>query len=320
MQATLIYNHNAGSTGDDEIEALKEALREAGYAPVYKETNCEADLDTVLTDVEGLVVAAGGDGTARAVMTRILKRENVHFTPLPMGSANNICRNLGIEGEPLDILRRLKSPRPCGFDMGHLQAPWGEDYFLEGAGLGFFAEILASYDPEEGKSVLRGLESLVAVFQNGFSRETYLQLPDQIVQEEFLAVEVLNTSAIGPRLKFAPDADPTDGLLHVVCIRKNEQDGFLNYLQGLVTESLYDLESVTVYKVPELTIRWRGFPVHVDAVVHPPHFDFRQQDKAQAGDSSFRSSIRPYPDVAPEASLHIKVIPQALSVWLPATP
>lgn len=177
---------------------------------------------------------------------------------------------------------------------------------MEGAGLGFFAEVLATYDPEEGKSVLRSLKSLAEISVNGFSRETYLELPDGIVQDEFLLVEVLNTATIGPRLKFAPDADPTDGLLHVACIKKNQEDGFLKYLQGMVTESLYELESVVLYKVPELKIRWHGFPVHVDGVVHPPGFNFREGEEEGASPLSL---IRPFPDVAPEATIHVKVLP-----------
>lgn len=321
MQATLIYNPQAGKNGADQIENFTGALREAGYDAVYKETSSVEDLDAALAGVEGLVISAGGDGTARAVMIRLLNRQNIHFTPLPMGTANNVCRTLGIEGDPLDILRRLRSPRACGFDIGHLEAPWGSDYFLEGAGLGFFAEVLAAYDPEKGKSVMRSLRSLAEVSLNGFSRITQIEFPEKTIQDEFLLVEVLNTTAVGPHLKFAPDADPTDGLLHVVCIKQNQQDTFLKYVRSLVTEELYELGSVEIFKVKELKIRWDGFPVHVDDVVLPPGFDFRrleQQEKEIQAENAFPFRLRPFPDVEPGSTLHLRVLPQALSVWLPA--
>lgn len=324
MQATLIYNPHAGGNGknsegyrNSEIDNFKAVLREAGYEPNYVPTESEEDLDPILAEAEGLVVTAGGDGTARAVLTRLINRENVHFTPLPMGSANNVCRNLGIAGEPLDILRQLHSPRICKFDMGHLKAPWGEDYFVEGAGVGFFAEVLASYDPEKGKSVLRSLEAVAEILERGFCRQTIIELPDRTLEDGFLLVEVLNTDAVGPRLKFAPDADPTDGLLHVVCIKESQQEGLLHYLRGLLAGELHQLESVDVYKVPELKIHWGGFPVHADAKVHPPGFDFRQVDPVQ-GMNGLGAGIRPFPDVPYSATIDFRVIPQALSVWLPA--
>lgn len=316
MQATLIYNPHAEQNGEDQVDNLKEALREAGYEPLYKPTKEEADLDPILAEAEGLIVSAGGDGTARAVMKRLIGREDLHFTPLPMGTANNVCRDLGIEGKPLDILRRMKEPQRCGLDVGHVQAPWGEDYFLEGAGIGFFAEVLASYNPEKGKSVLRSLKSIVGILQEGFNRETILELPDQTIQDDFLLVEFLNTTAVGPHLKFAPDADPSDGLLNVICIKENQKEGYLNYLRGILVEDLHKMESVDVYKVPELKIRWRGFPVHVDAVVHPPGFDFKQAEANE--NASPLSRIRPFPDVAPEATITIRILPQALSVWRPS--
>ncbi len=312
MQATLIYNAQAGSVRAATAEDLQDGLRDAGYEPVYKATQHIKDLDPILADAKGLVITAGGDGTARAVITRLVGRDDVCFTPLPMGTANNVCRTLGIEGKPLDIVQRLRSPRPSGFDIGRLQASWGADYFLEGAGIGFFAEVLASYDPEQGKSMLRSVQSLVDIFQHGFARETTLYLPDEEIQGEFLLVEVLNTTAVGPRLKFAPDADPTDGLLNIVCIREGHREGYLRYLHALLAEELYDLDSVEVYQVPALKISWRGFPVHIDAEVHPPNFDFRGelQDK--------RVILRPYPHLPVNATLHIRALPQALQVWLPS--
>lgn len=323
MQATLIYNPNAGGSGNngdpynnDEIENFLEVLRTVGYDPRYVPTDEEDDLDSVLAEIEGLVVTAGGDGTARAVLTRIINRDNVHFTPLPMGTANNVCRNLGIQGDPLSILQRLNSPRLCKFDMGLLRAPWGEDYFVEGAGVGFFAEVLASYDPEKGKSIMRSLESIVGILEKGFCRETVIELPDRTLKDGFLLVEILNTNAVGPRLKFAPDADPTDGLLHVVCIKESQQEGFLQYLRGLATETLHELESVEVYKVPEVTIHWHGFPIHADAKVHPPGFDYRREGREDT--AALPSWIRPYPDIPVSATVNFRVLPQALSVWLPA--
>ncbi len=312
MQATLIYNSNAGNISAASVEDLQDGLRDAGYEPVYKATTAIDDLDPILANAKGVVVSAGGDGTVREVITRLIGRKDIAFTPLPLGTANNVCRTLGIEGDPLDIVRRLGSPRSRGFDVGHLQGPWGEDYFMEGAGLGFFAEALATYDPDKGKSVIRSLQSILDIWKHGFARETTLYLPDKEVKGEFLLVEALNTPAVGPRLKFAPDANPSDGLLDIVCIREEQRDGYLNYLRGMLTEELHELDSVEVYRVPELKISWNGFPVHVDARVHPPGFDFQL---AGEGEQPFK--FVPYPNLGPSATIKVSILPHALDIWLP---
>ncbi|MCB0009303.1 MAG: NAD(+)/NADH kinase [Anaerolineales bacterium] len=313
MQATLIYNANAGSITQAKVNDLQDGLRDAGYEPVYKATDTIDDLNPILAEARGLVVSAGGDGTAREVITRLVGRDDIRFLPLPMGTANNICRTLGVAGKPLEIVQRLGSPQECTLDIGHLQAPWGEDFFVEGAGVGFFAEILAQYNPEEGKSVLRSVQTIIDILQQGCSRELTIHLPDRQIAGNFLLVEALNTAAVGPRLKFAPDADPTDGLLNIVCVREDEREGYLQYLHGLLAEELHELDSVETYRVPELRISWSGFPVHVDAVVHPPGHNFREGDSQMAP-----FTFHPYPFTAAEPTIAIRLLAQALQLWLPA--
>ncbi|MDX1413356.1 MAG: diacylglycerol kinase family protein [Candidatus Promineifilaceae bacterium] len=161
MEATIIYNTNAGGISAAEVEDLQDGLRDAGYEPVYKATSCIEDLNPILANAKGLIVSAGGDGTARPVILRLVGRDDVLFTPLPMGTANNVCRTLGIEGDPMEL-------------------------------------------------------------------------------------------------------------------------------------------------------SWNGFPVHLDAEVHPPNFDFGDKEE----DDLFH--LRPYPELTVDATLHIRTLPNALQVWLPA--
>ncbi len=314
MKATLIYNTAAGQTSSLTPDDILGALHNAGFDPVYQATTEEADLDEVLQSIEGLVVSAGGDGTAKAVATRLVGNPSAALTILPLGTANNLIATLGVEGTPLEIIERLRHPEKHRFDLGHVSAPWGEDYFMEGAGFGFFAEVLARYEPEKGKSVTRSVRSLVEALAQGYGQHTTIHLPQADVSCEFLLVEILNAHAIGPRLKFAPDADPTDGLLHVVCIDGEKREGYFSYLRGLLMEEIVDLPSVSVYKVPELSIEWRGFPFHIDDYVQPKGFDFRRAGQEEA------AYLQMVPDVPEAAMIHIKVLPQALNLWLPRRP
>lgn len=314
MKATLIYNQSAGQNNSLSPDKLLEALDKAGYDAAYPYTKTADDLDAVLEDVEGLVVSAGGDGTAKAVATRLIGKENAALTILPMGTANNLARTLGTDQDPLDIIERLREPQKHRFDVGRVKAPWGEDTFLEGAGLGLFAQVLATYKPEKGKSVTRSVKSLVEVLGKGYGQRTTLRLPEEEISSEFLLVEILNTQAVGPRLKLAPEADATDGLLHVVCVDAEKKDGYFKYLQSLLSEDMGSLPSVAYYEVAELEIAWDGFPFHIDDYVQPRDFDYRQEDE-DAG----VPSLRRYPDVAEGATIQIKVMPQALNLYLPAS-
>lgn len=308
MQANLIFNDSAGLTLTKPTkEALMEALQLQGFSPVYHATEKEEDLDELLRDVEGMVVAAGGDGTLRAVITRLIGRADAPIVLLPMGTANNVASALNINDDPLTIINKLSKKRPYAFDVGKVTAPWGVDHFLEGAGFGFFADILATYDPAKGKSVLRSVKAFTDIFTSGQSYQTSLICDGEEVEGNFLLVEALNTTAVGPRLKFAPDATPGDGLLNIVCIHESDRTGFMDYLRSLIAEDLHNLETVTVCKAREVRLEWDGFAVHIDAELRPPGVQEEENGNfALSGTRQFDSG-----------ALKIEVLPGAVELWLP---
>lgn len=295
MQVTLIYNPHAGGLSDLSSDRLLAALREVGYAPSYRATQSEHDLDDALADAKDLVVVAGGDGTFRAVATRLLGRQ-VKVLPLPLGTANNVCKALNIRGSALELIKGLKRPTTRPLDLGQVRAPWGEGYFLEAMGMGLFAESLAAYRPEQGKSVFRAIGALVETLTHHQARRWHLSLDGRDLSGEYLMVEVLNTPATGSRLKLAPNADPGDGLFDVVCIREHSRDNLLTYAKAMLNEELAELPSVEVYRGKHLELVWDGFPVHLDAKV-------RSHQHGSFGRSP--------------GTVYIDVAPHVLEVWLP---
>lgn len=265
MEALLIYNPHAGGSAEDEAANLQTELSDLGYEPVYRATQSEDDLDRILPQAKGIVVVVGGDGTLRAVTTRMSEEHRVPIALLPNGTANNVGRTLGIEGSPIEILRGLKDAKRVPVDVGRLVLPWGETRFLEGAGMGLFAEALASYKPEDGKSFLRGCKTLVDLLSDLPSRHVKMRLDGREEEGEYILVEAMNMGAIGPRMQLAPDANPGDGLLDILRIKASERESYLTYLNSLLSGELASLESVETSKAKTLELFWDGFPIHQDA-------------------------------------------------------
>jgi diacylglycerol kinase family enzyme len=310
MQAHLIYNENAGGKGPS-VEDLQTALEGVGFEAVCYDTDSVEELDPILDNAEGLVVAAGGDGTVGAVLTRLIGK-NLPLAILPMGTANNIAKSLGLPMDPIQLIAGLENRRTVPFDVGCLHAPWGTEYFFEGAGFGFFADILATYDPEKGKSIWRGLDAVRVHLQNGTPYANKLKLEGEEIAADFLLVEVMNTTAIGPRLKFAPQAAPDDGILELVCVESGDREGLLHYFTSLLLEELDRLETVTVRRVREVSFTWNGFPIHLDGEVRPPNWKARQAvEETEFG-------LRPYLPHAESGEIRISILPGAVPLWLPA--
>lgn len=312
MQATLIFNRNAGGSNVLDVEEALDAIRDAGFEPVYRPTRNENDLDAALSHADGVIVAAGGDGTLRAVIMRLINQKKP-VAVIPIGTANNVGSAFGLKREPLEIIKGLANPQKLNYDLGRIQGPWGTQYFLEGAGFGFYADMLHSYRPEKGKSIWRGLEAFRSTLVKDYAVSGRLWIDDQQYSENYLLVEFLNTSAIGPRLKFAPDADPTDGLLDVVRIRKDNREGFLEYAFSMANGGLSEMETVNVERAREIKFLWTGFSIHIDAELWPPE---AQQDRGAAEEGA----LRPFQIQIPEEQMiTVDVIEGAIELWLPET-
>ena len=245
MQAHLIYNPNSGGIEQFTETELLDSLRAAGFDAFYQPTSREDDLDAALENVEGLVVAAGGDGTLRAVATRLIGK-GVPLAILPAGTANNIWRTFSVHASPKEIINGLKEPVSRYFDIGHVRAPWGNDYFLEAFGFGLYADILHFYEPEKGKSVIRSISALIQALSTPRPHRCRISLDGKDISGDYLLFEVLNTTAMGPRIKLAPEADPDDGLFEIVRIREDNRESLLTYISGLLVEELEELPGVEV--------------------------------------------------------------------------
>lgn len=293
-KATLIYNPNSGGAAGLSSDDLLKALHDLDFHAVHHYTQDEDDVDEALRDPGGLVVAVGGDGTARAVATRLLG-SGVPLAIIPAGTANNVARTLGVAGKPLDLVRGLGRARRCKYDVGKVSGPWGTDHFLEAMGVGLFADLLEDYHPEQGKSVLRAAGTVRDTLIAYKARRWQVAVDGQDLSGTYVALEVLNTKATGPRLSLAPGADPTDGLFNVVCVLEPEGVTLLDYATSLLQDKFETLPNVRRMLGKELTLTWHGEPLHIDAEV-------RGRSDFQAG-----------------TTVTVTLLPQALELWLPAS-
>lgn len=265
-EALLVYNPNAGGSAEDQSLEFQRALEQAGFRPVYRATKDERDLDEILPEANGLVVVVGGDGSLRAAVKRMLHHNLSNpIAIVPNGTANNVGHTLGLSGEALDIIKGLDRPRSRLFDVGRLTVPGSTHYFLEGGGFGLYAECLVRYQPEQGKSIWRGLSTLHEVLSDLPGIPTRLRLDGVEEEGEYIVLEALNTKAVGPRLHLADAADPGDGLLEVARIKAEQRESVLTYTMALAQGATEQLQSVELSRVKRLEFQWNGFPLHFDA-------------------------------------------------------
>ncbi|MGE5639264.1 MAG: diacylglycerol/lipid kinase family protein [Clostridia bacterium] len=270
MRVTLIHNPKAGRRGVSP-GALKKLLRGAGHK-VECHSCKEPGWKEALKEPTDLVVVAGGDGTVGRVARRLAGR-GIPMALLPAGTANNIARTLGQAEQPFKrLVRGWQSARRVKLDVGVAQGPWGERYFIEGVGLGIFAELLAhpavTNVKKKKNPVEKGLSRLQAVAKRAEPVEVSALLDGRDISGSYLMLEAVSLPYVGPNLHLSPDNKPGDGEFAVVFVTKAERTRLLEYLENW-KEDRDELAFLPSIRGRRLQIEWTGFPLHSDDKLLP---------------------------------------------------
>ena len=163
------------------------------------------------------VAAAGGDGTARSVAQALLGSE-LRLGVIPVGTANNIARSLRVPFDTLSALGVIAAGNERRVDVGRV----GGATFLEGAGVGMFADAIAAIGGEElrPRQLLRILRVLGPLWWRPQVRSLRLTLDGAAQSEQALMVVIANTAYLGEGIPIAPQARLDDGLFDVVIVRE----------------------------------------------------------------------------------------------------
>jgi diacylglycerol kinase family enzyme len=237
MQATLFHNPTAGHRADKEsiLAAMKLADFDVRYVSVKS-----GDLDQALQKKTDLIVIAGGDGTIAEVLSKLPDR-SVPVALLPLGTANNIARSLGISGMPQELVETWKIENTHALDIGSVKGSWGTSRFVEGFGVGLFAEFLRSADKggkAKGADNLRkGRALLEKALKKAKPIELSILVDGKSVNGEFLGVEVMNVPFTGPGLPLAVKAHVGDGLLDLVCFEADKRRELSKWLESPLDQS-----------------------------------------------------------------------------------
>lgn len=224
--------------------SVTDALAGAGWAaPLWLETTAEdpgyGQTRQALREGVDLVMACGGDGTVRAVLTE-LAGSGTPLGVLPAGTGNLLARNLGLPVTDLSAaLEVALSGVDRPIDVGRVEpALHGRhERFATMAGVGFDAAIMRDA-PKALKARMGTAAYLVSAARNlrGSSVRVQMRIDGgEPIRARARTVVIANVPKIGGGVALLPRARPDDGVLDVAVIVSHSLRDWLTVLSRVLT-------------------------------------------------------------------------------------
>ncbi|HEX8060938.1 MAG TPA: diacylglycerol kinase family protein [Cyclobacteriaceae bacterium] len=273
MKSVKLFHNPTAGEGEHSRETLIQQIESAGYDCSYSSTKKDGIEETTPKDAD-IIVAVGGDGTVRKIAAHLLEQplreKSGPIGLLPLGTANNIARTLGIKGTNEEIIGRWAQEKIKPFDIGRITGLEKNSFLLESLGFGVFPKLIRemrnrkekSDDPEE--ELLDALQRLYDIILDYKTRECRIVIGNQEFHDKFLMVEIMNIHSLGPNVNLAPLADPADGELDVILVPASQRKELAAYIERRLKYGKDEPFLYKAHRAKNIRVNWSGHLLHVD--------------------------------------------------------
>ena len=250
----VIFNPAAGWRRRQRLQPVLAHLQDRGCPFVLRETSGPGDAERFAAEAHpaevDLVVAAGGDGTVNEVING-LARSGLPLALIPLGTANVLAAEIGLEVEPGAIATSIALGQPRPIALG---AANGRRFILM-AGAGFDAHVVQQVSVPmkrwlgKGAYIASTLRQLLA-----FGFPTYEVRADNQTWRA-ASVIIANARFYGGRFLCAPQARLESDSLQVCMFERRGRLALLGYGLALLTGRLPRRASYRVGEARRIEVR-----------------------------------------------------------------
>ncbi len=239
MKHLFVINPAAGKTDHtkETIEKIKEAMsltapedRYEIYITKGPMDACSAIQERGADGEELRVYACGGDGTLNECANGAAGMKNVALTHYPTGTGNDFCKIFGAGAERFKDLKLLISGDEMTIDLIRCN----DRYSINICSVGIDARIGTDVHKYSDLPLISGhgayIVSTVVNFIKGISRPLRVILDNEVCDGEFSLICACNGQYYGGGFNPIPEAQPDDGMLDFIIIKKVKRLAFVKLI------------------------------------------------------------------------------------------
>ncbi|MGO1769709.1 MAG: diacylglycerol/lipid kinase family protein [Microbacterium sp.] len=246
-QVAIVWNPS--KTSREELDSALAAARkstgseaEVSWFETSRDDPGRGAAERAIADGADVVIAAGGDGTVRAVAEAVAGAEGVELAVAPLGTGNLLARNLQIPLADLAAaLTRALGEKGSPIDIGWIRADEGEwNAFAVMAGFGIDAHMITETDDDLKDRVgwLAYVESLGRAVSSSEVIDIRMALDGEpLTEARAHTLMVGNCGTVQGGITLLPDADPRDGELDVLALGAENLGGWLDTMRNMLWDN-----------------------------------------------------------------------------------
>jgi diacylglycerol kinase (ATP) len=225
---------------------------------IYLKNKIETDK---ITDI----IICGGDGSVNQVGAHLIGVK-VNIGIIPLGSGNGLAFTAGIAASPQKAMQTILDGKAKQIDAFKIN----NDFSCHLIGVGFDAEVAHQFAVHPSRG---GATYVKLVLKNYFKAKPFpfqIKIEDRIINTEAFFVCVANSNQFGNKIKIAPKASLSDGLLDVVIVNKtNKVNVFLKMMRQLIAGKVKPVAEkygiIQYYQTKKISItNTEKAPLHID--------------------------------------------------------
>ena len=200
------------------------------------------------------VIIGGGDGTLNRSAPAVMAND-IPFGILPLGTANDLARTLGIGLDPISAAQVIVAGHTRAIDLGTVN---GHPFFNV-ASIGFSAELAAELTAEAKRRWGTIGYALASAKLLGRTRPftAFVEHDDETEKVKTVQIAVGNGRYYGGGLTVDDTAEPDDGVFHVYSLEVSHWSRLVALVPSLKRGTIGRQQDVRAFTTKALTIRTR---------------------------------------------------------------